>query len=88
MYILNQNGNVLIDSNHVANFYIYEFTKYGDSKPSEWTIRAEYSMANNDAALFDVVAFYHNKEECKLRFNNLIHALIEDRKFYNFFKEE
>lgn len=89
MYILNQYGDVLVNSNNVTNFYIKPIILYAESKPSRWEIRAEYPAPNvSNGALFDILASYHNEEDCKENFNNLIHALIEERQFYNFLKEE
>lgn len=89
MYILDRSGHRLVNSNNVTNFYIKQF--YVSTTPLKtisWDIRAEYAVPNDNEALYDTIASYASEEECEENFNKLIHALIEERQFYNFLKEE
>ena len=89
MYILCKNGNRLVNSNNVTNFYIKQFyVPTTQLKTISWDIRAEYAVPKDNEALYDVVASYQSEDECRDNFNKLIHALIEERQFYNFLKEE
>ena len=62
MYILNQDGDNLINLDKIIKVYIQPVLKF-----DYWELRAVYSISYNEEPneTYDVIGKYSSKEECK-----------------------